>query len=143
MSKRILLAIALSIAYSNPVMAQTAAHVVPGYESISGCPGSVSACWNPAVTAAALAGTQTNLTISSATAPTVPTGASLLVFQAQGTNNAGGSCLRYRDDGTNPTSTTGIQVPNLATVTYRVVGTPIKFIQDSGATCTVTIAYYK
>lgn len=143
MLKKTLLAIALLGIASLPVFAQTPSQVVPGYQTVTACPGGITPCWLPSTTATALAGTQTNLSISSATSPTIPTGASLMVIQAQGTNNTGGSCLRYRDDGTVPTTSTGIQVPALGLVVYRVVGNPISLIQDSGATCTATIAYYK
>lgn len=91
----------------------------------------------------AVAGTQTALSIASATAPTVPATATILVFQPQGTNNSSGQCLIYRDDGTNPTGTTGIGVGAGQTVTYFVASSPIKFIAATGATCTVTITYYK
>lgn len=91
----------------------------------------------------ALAGTQTNLSVATATAPTVPATATILVAQAQGTNNTSGVCLYWQDDGTNPTASAGQQMSASQTLSYIVTGLPIKFIAATGATCTVTLSYYK
>lgn len=91
----------------------------------------------------AVTGTQTALSIATATAPTVPATATILVAQAQGTNNASAQCLFWRDDGTNPTGSAGQFLGAGSTLVYKVSSTPIKFIQATSATCTVTIAYYR
>lgn len=91
----------------------------------------------------AVAGTQVGLAISSATALTVPSGATVALIQAQGTNNTSGQCLFWRDDGTNPTTTAGQALANGASMYYAIQGLPIKLIAASSATCTATISYYK
>lgn len=90
----------------------------------------------------AVAGTQVGLTISSATAPTVPVGATVLLIQAQGSNNGTNECLFWRDDGTNPTGTTGQGIGALGSLYYQVKAVPIMLIQATGASCTATISYY-
>lgn len=89
-----------------------------------------------------VAGTQVALSIASATALTVPAGATVAVIQAQGTNNSSGVCLYWQDDGTSPTGSAGQQMAAGATLTYAVAGLPIKLIAATGATCTATISYY-
>ena len=90
-----------------------------------------------------VAGTQTALTISSATALTVPATATTALVQAQGTNNTSGVCLYWRDDGTNPTGSVGQQMAAGATMFYHVTSLPIKMFAATGATCVATISYYK
>jgi hypothetical protein len=91
----------------------------------------------------AIAGTQENISIATATALTVPMGATLAIIQAQGTNNSSGVCLYWRDDGTNPTNAAGQALSAFATLSYKVSSLPIKLIAASGATCTATISYYQ
>ena len=91
----------------------------------------------------ALAGTQTGLAISSATALTVPSGATKARIQAQGTNNTAGVCLYWRDDGTSPTGSAGYQMAAGMGMFYDVVSLPIKLIAATGASCTATILYYQ
>lgn len=111
------------------------------------CPAAGGTQASPSIVApaavAALAGTQTGLSIATATALTVPTGATIALIQAQGTNNTSGACLFWRDDGTNPTNSTGSQMAAGASMFYKVTSLPIKLIAASGATCTATISYYK
>lgn len=98
-------------------------------------------CIKPALTA--VPGTQRGLAISSATALTIPAGATIALIQAQGTNNTGGACLFWEDDGTNPTSSAGQEMAATQSMYYQVRTLPIKLIAASGATCTATISYYQ
>lgn len=88
-------------------------------------------------------GTQTGLAIATATAPTIPAMATYLLAQAQGTNNTGGICLYWQDDGTNPTASAGQGLAAGASMWRKVSPDAIKFIAATGATCAVTISYYK
>lgn len=92
-----------------------------------------------------VAGTQVGVTISSATGLTIPSGATVAVIQAQGTGaTTGGVCLYWRDDGTAPTGTAGqALVPNQTIV--RAATSAFKAIaaSGSGASCTMTVSYYK
>lgn len=87
-------------------------------------------------------GTQRGLSIASATGFTIPTGATVAVVQAQGTNNTGGQCLFWQDDGTNPTTTAGQALANGQSVTV-IASSGFKMIQANTATCTATVSYYK
>lgn len=91
----------------------------------------------------AVAGTQTNLAIATATAPTMPATATIIVVTPEGTNGTTGICARWRDDGTDPTASTGQPMAALSVLVYKAAATPIKFIAATGASCTITISYFK
>jgi hypothetical protein len=91
----------------------------------------------------AISGTQTNVSISSATGLTVPSGATTAVVSVLGTNNSSNVCAYWRDDGTSATSVAGTPVSTLASMFYKVTNLPLTVIQASGATCTMNVAYYK
>ena len=90
-----------------------------------------------------VAGTQRGLSIASATGFTVPAGATMVLVQAQGTNNGSGVCLYWQDDGTNPTNAAGQIMAAGQSMWYTAAGLAAKFIAASGATCTLTASYYK
>lgn len=147
--KKLLWALALSILIPvGAAEAQTAAPTVPGYQSVNHCPGGTNSCWYPSNGSVAVAGTQTGVSIVSATGLTVPTGANIAIITVEGTNNTAGVCARWRDDGTAPTSTVGNPLSANAVMVYQVVDSsqnplPIKLIQASGASCAMDVAYYK
>lgn len=91
----------------------------------------------------AVSGTQTALATATATAPTIPATATYILAQAQGTNNTGGVCLYWQDDGTNPTASAGQGLAAGASMWRKVSPDGIKFITATGATCAVTVSYYK
>ncbi len=143
MIKRFLCALMVAALALSPlsVFAQSSATpVVPGSLSQTGCPTGVTTCFAPVLTA--IAGTQTNVSMASATALTVPANAQLAVITVVGTNNTSGICAYWRDDGTSPTGTTGQPLASLTGVTYFVKNLPIKLIQATGASCTFSVAYY-
>lgn len=110
--------------------------------SVSACdPQAPANCIRPLLTA--IAGTQRGLSIASATALTIPTGAKFALIQAQGTNNTSGVCLFWQDDGTAPTNAAGNALSANSIIAYAVQQLPIQLISASGATCTATISYYK
>lgn len=124
-----------------PVGAQsTANNVISGHLSTLSCPSGFTVCFRQQYKA--IAGTQSAVDISSATALTIPTGAIRAVITFAGTNNGNGVCAFYRDDGTSPTGTTGIPVPAFQPFAYDILSLPIKAIQATGATCTMSVAYY-
>ena len=123
-------------------MAQTAAQVVPGYLTTVGCPGGLTACFVPSSPSTALAGTQTAVSLAAATALTVPTGATLAIITVEGTNNAGGICARWRDDGTDPDATTGMTLVAGADFLYTGDFSAIKFI-ETAASAKLNVSYYK
>lgn len=90
----------------------------------------------------AVATSQVGTVISSATLLTIPTGATTAVVQAQGTNNGTGVCLFWRDDGTDPSATAGQALSANASITIRA-STTFKAFAATGATCTMSVAYYK
>lgn len=75
--------------------------------------------------------------VNPTTATIIPavTGSKVAIIQAE----TGG--IRYRDDGTPPTSTVGMLIPANTSVAYQGDLTTIKVIQASGA-ATVNILYY-
>lgn len=85
---------------------------------------------------------QINVALTTATALTVPPNTTLAVIQADGVAGTENHCLRWRDDGTAPTATTGMAMNVGDTLNYSVVGFPIQLINANGATCTITVAYY-
>ena len=129
----------------------TATPVIPGYLTTSGCPSGYTSCFSqygavPPVTQSAVtpvAGTQTALSIATATSLTIPATATEALIQAQGTNNSSGACLFWRDDGTAPTGTTGQLLSAGTSLWYNVTSLPVKLIAATSATCAATISYYK
>ena len=73
--------------------------------------------------------------VSSATALTVPTGARLAIIQATTQN------VRWRDDGTSPSATVGMQL--LAGASYAYSGNlgQVEIIEET-ASAVVNISYY-
>lgn len=147
MIKKLFLSLTLTLLPFS-AMAQTAAPVVPGYLSTNSCPGGNNPCWFPTNGSTAVAGTQTGVSLAAATALTVPTGANIAVITVEGTNNASGICARWRDDGTDPTASTGSPLAANAVMVYQVKSSaqaylPIKLITATGATCSMDVAYYK
>lgn len=149
MFKKLLIALALCLpVIATGVSAQTASNTVPGYQTTNGCSGSITACWKPLNGSTAIAGTQTGVSLASATSLTVPAGANIAVITVEGTNNSAGVCARWRDDGTAPTASAGSPLAANAVMVYQVISStltylPIQLIQASSATCTADVAYYK
>lgn len=163
--KRVLSIVCAAFLLATPAMAQSSAQpVVPGSLTTSGCPGGGTPCFNQysnanplpvtqasggspqivtGATVVAVPSTQRGLAIATATAPTIPATATYILAQAQGTNNAGGVCLYWQDDGTNPTAGAGQALAAGASMWRKVSADGIKFIAATGATCTVTLSYYK
>lgn len=85
-------------------------------------------------------------TLASATKLTVPLGASEALVIATGTNGSDGSCVHWNDDGTVPTSTSGMPLAAMANPPFAyqaaALSTNLQFIQSSGATCTLDVTYY-
>lgn len=137
---RLLISAALLLA-AGPVGAQsTANNVISGHLSTKSCPSGFTTCFRQQYVA--IAGTQSAVDISSATAFTIPTGAVRAVVTFAGTNNGSGTCAFYRDDGTSPTGTTGIPVPAFQPFAYDILNLPLKAIAATGASCTMSVAYY-
>ncbi len=137
---RLLLLAAIVLAPGAVDAQSTAAPTQPGYLSTSGCPTGFNSCFKPALSA--IAGTQTNVTISGATALTIPTNAIYAVISVIGTNNSSGVCAYWQDDGTAPTGSTGQPLASLGSLVYFVKSLPIKLIAATGASCTFTASYY-
>lgn len=82
------------------------------------------------------AGFQQITSLSSATGLTVPSGAILALI------NCEAQAVRWRDDGTNPTTTVGVNLAVGGTLEYRGDLSAIKFIEIAiGAK--LNISYYK
>lgn len=144
----LLAAIILALVPYQVLAQSTAAQVTPGYLTTTGCtPATATPCFRqygqapPVGTTASVGGTQTSVSVASATGLTIPTGATGVLVDVQGTNNTSGVCLYWRDDGTNPTASTGHALPTGA---YLVPPSPttIKFITATSATCSITVSYY-
>lgn len=75
-------------------------------------------------------------TLAAATALTVPAGSTYAVVQ-----NNGSQPVRYRDDGTDPTTTVGMRIPAGNTLTYDGNLAAIKFIREA-AGVTLDVTYY-
>jgi hypothetical protein len=73
--------------------------------------------------------------LSSAAGLTVPEGARMCIIQAEDQN------VRWRDDGTNPTTTVGIVLAPEVNFTYSGNLGTIKFIEET-ATAKLNVAYY-
>lgn len=81
---------------------------------------------------------------------TVPTNATVADIEPEGTPGTNNMCVRYFDDGTVPTGSIGFglapQQLLLGYSTKPLSGaalSSLKLIQASGATCSLTINYYK
>jgi hypothetical protein len=121
--------------------AQTSAtQTIPGYGTTTGCPPSVTYCYFP-VGSTPMAGTsQYALTLASAKALTVPTGANgaFITIENNGTYSAGISCTW---DGTTPTASTGHEFPAGATFWFaRPYLSVLKCIQQS-ASAAIDVSY--
>lgn len=75
-------------------------------------------------------------TLAAATALTVPAGSQYAIIQNNGTTG-----VRYRDDGTNPTSAIGQVLPNGQELFYEGNLATLKFIQVA-AGAILDVAYY-
>tara|TARA_R110000868_G_scaffold368885_1_gene632091 strand:- start:2298 stop:2573 length:276 start_codon:yes stop_codon:yes gene_type:complete len=73
--------------------------------------------------------------LSAATALTVPSGATLAVITPESQS------VRWRDDGTNPTSSVGMPLTLLTTLSYDGNLKNIRFIQQA-ASATLNVCYY-
>lgn len=105
-------------------------------------PQSPATCVKPVLVSAGAALIGQALTSAYALAP--PVGTSAALVQAQGTNNTSGQCAFWEDDGTAPTSTTGIAIGSGGTLFYSFAPlAKAQFIAASGATCTLTVFWYK
>lgn len=108
--------------------------------------GVATTCYTNAAAMTPVVGTQqiSSGTLAAATKLTVPKGATTALIIATGTNGTNGDCVRWEDDGTIPTGTTGMPLAALTPLAYATTAlASIQFIQSSGATCTLNIAYYK
>lgn len=89
-----------------------------------------------------VAGTQRGTSIAASTGLTIPVGATVALVQFQGTNNGSGQCAFWQDDGTAPTGTAG-QAQPAYTQLWMAATAAFKAIAATGATCTMTVSYYK
>jgi len=117
--------------------AQSAAMpVIPGHLSLTGCPGAQVPCFIPEVQDLPL-GYQQITSMSATTSLTVPIGANIAVVRTEAQS------VRWRDDGTAPTSSVGIPMLT-ADPPYVFSGdlAVLQFIQvTSGAI--LNVSYYK
>jgi hypothetical protein len=83
-------------------------------------------------------GFQQITTLSSATSLTVPANSRAAIVQCTAQN------VRWRDDGTNPTTTIGMQLKAGSEYTFLYIGglSAIKFIEET-ASAVLNISYYK
>ena len=106
--------------------------------------GVATTCYTNAAAMTPVVGTQQLVLSGTASKLTVPKGATTGLIIATGTNGSNGDCARWEDDGTAPTSTTGMPLAALVPLSYSTTAlASVQFIQSSGATCTLNIAYYK
>ena len=119
--KRLVLAAAALLALATPALAQFV-----NYPATPTKPGG----YLP------LGGAQFALSVSSATALTVPTGAVWATICVEG------QAVRYRDDGTNPTASTGMPIASGACIAYAGNLAAIKFIAQTGSP-TIDVIYYQ
>lgn len=132
-----LAALAVVLFAAVPAMAQTTANNVnPGHLSVTGCPGMISPCFVPNGPVQVVAGGQYGLTVVSSTSLTVPTGATVAIITVEGQS------VRYRDDGTAPTASTGMLLAAGTTLIYTGTLASLEFIQTT-ATATIDVAYYR
>lgn len=80
-------------------------------------------------------GYQQITSLSSAAALTVPDGATLAIITPESQS------VRWRDDGTNPTSSVGMPLTLLTTLSYDGNLKNIRFIQQA-ASATLNVCYY-
>lgn len=80
-------------------------------------------------------GYQQITSLSSATSLTVPAGAAYAIIQAES------QAVRWRDDGTNPTSTVGMRIPVGSELQFDGQLATIKFIEEA-ASAKLNISYY-
>jgi hypothetical protein len=80
-------------------------------------------------------GYQQITSLSAAAALTVPDGATLAIITPESQS------VRWRDDGTNPTSTVGMPLTLLTTLSYDGNLKNIRFIQQA-ASATLNVCYY-
>jgi hypothetical protein len=80
-------------------------------------------------------------TLASAQTLTVPAGANLAVISVEGTAGTGNG-VRWRDDGTAPTSTVGILIPPGNTLVYSAAINAIQFIEAGGSSL-INVSYYQ
>ena len=73
--------------------------------------------------------------LSSAAALTVPSGATLAIITPES------QAVRWRDDGTNPTSAIGMPVPILTVLSYDGDLQRIRFIEQA-ASAKINVSYY-
>ena len=107
--------------------AQSPTQTTGGY----GCMGTAPAAQTP------LAPSQEALGVTSATALTVPAGATTAVVTVEG------ATVRWRDDGTAPTASSGsLLAVGSVTTFYGASMKAVKFIQTVG-TATLDVAFYK
>lgn len=81
-------------------------------------------------------GYQQITSLSSAVGLTVPTNANVAMIQAESKG------VRYRDDGTNPTASVGVQLASGSAFVYAGDLFAIKFIEES-ASAKLNILYYE
>lgn len=87
---------------------------------------------------------QTLTLTSSASSPTIPTGTTTVDIYPLGTNGTSGNCLFFRADGTAPVATGGSGLASQQIeLGYNLSVPGLQFIAASGATCAVTLKYYK
>lgn len=90
-----------------------------------------------------VAGTQRGTSIATSTGMAIPSGATVALVQFQGTNNGSGVCAFWQDDGTAPTASAGIAAPAYLPPIWIKTSSAFKAIAATGATCTMTVSYYK
>ena len=84
-----------------------------------------------------LASSQMGLALVTAQSLTVPAGALYAVVIAEGGN------VRWRDDGVAPTGASGMLLTQNSVLNYDANLAAIQFIQATGSTSTIDVAYYK
>jgi len=83
-------------------------------------------------------------TLASATAPTVPATTTHMDIYTEGTAGTNNQCLRYRDDGSAPTGSTGAGLaPQQDILGWSGSLTNVQFINATGGSCTLTLRYWK
>lgn len=130
-----ILAIAALLSLASPASAQQGQSVIPGHWSTVACGTAPSPCFIPSALVFPL-GYQQITSLSSSTALTLPTGASMAVVIAES------QTVRWRDDGTNPTASVGMPLTVNSPMVYTGPLASLKFIQTT-ASATLNIAYYR
>lgn len=138
--KNLILALAALLLLASPTLAGYP-NSVDGSQSVCN-PQSPANCIKPVLISAGAALSAQSLASAYSLAP--PAGTTAALIQPQGTNNGSGQCAFWRDDDTAPTSTTGEAIGAGQSLFYSFA--PLanaQFIQASGATCTLTVFWYK